>query len=283
MRKGIFAEGICYAMKPPAPEMSRRSFLQRSMALTALALAGQGPLWPSLSRARQPDSMDIAGPENPQIAIIIDDVGYSSSAVRPFFELGIPITFSILPRLRCSVRLAEKAHALGHEVMLHQPMEPHSRSIDPGPGALLLSHQADDLTSIIDANIVSIPFAVGVNNHMGSLFTESKKSTLETLGIFKERNFFFVDSYTSRHSIAFETARELNMTAACRNEFLDIRSERDCVLQQLMKLKKHALRFGKAIGIGHPKPGTVSALRDFGCELKGGALQLTYVSTIMAA
>jgi len=252
------------------------------MALAAFSAMGQGPLLKSLARAFEPDCAAAVLPQDPLIALIIDDVGHSVSAVRPFFELGIPITFSILPHLRFSERLAEKAHAIGHEVMLHQPMEPHSRSIDPGPGALLLSHRPQELITIIDANIMSIPFAVGVNNHMGSRFTESKKNILETLEIFKERNFFFVDSYTSCHSIAFDTARELDMTTACRNEFLDIRSERDFVFLQLVKLKKHALRFGKAIGIGHPKPATVDALRDFVRELKGGPLKPTYVSALVS-
>lgn len=270
-------------MNTSQPEISRRAFLLRSMALTGLSILGQWPVMQSLARTFEAGSAAAVVPEGPQVALIIDDVGYSVSAVQPFLELGIPLTFSILPHLRFSEMLAEKVHGIGHEIMLHQPMEPHSRSVDPGPGALLLRHKPGELAAIIDENIASFPFAVGVNNHMGSRFTESKKKVLETLEIFKERNFFFVDSFTSCHSIAFDTARELNMTTAFRNEFLDIRSERDFIFLQLAKLKKHALRFGRAIGIGHPKPATVIALRDFMSEIQGSPLRLTSVSAIISA
>ena len=87
--------------------------------------------------------------ERPEIAIIIDDVGYNFSRVLPFLELGVPITFSVLPRLAYSTVSAEKVHEEGHEVMLHQPMEPCNPLIDPGPGALYLSQSTKEICGII--------------------------------------------------------------------------------------------------------------------------------------
>ncbi len=69
--------------------------------------------------------------------MIIDDIGYSISRARAFLSLNMPMTFSILPQLRHSNRLADEITGKGHEVMLHQPMEPYCNEIHPGAGSRL--------------------------------------------------------------------------------------------------------------------------------------------------
>ncbi len=265
--------------------LTRRDFLIRS-AFTAGALIAPGLCGKSLSYAAPAGACsDQANVfcSNPKIAIIIDDVGFSSERVRPFMQLDVPITFSVLPHLPCSRSLAEKIHKKGHEIMLHQPMEPHNISIDPGPGALYLAQTSKDMAGIIRKNIESFPYAVGFNNHMGSRFTESRPKMKETLKIFKDQNFFFVDSFTSQHSIGFDTAKTMQMTASFRNEFIDNSLETKYMHSQLQKLKKHALRYGRAIGIGHPRPGTAASLATFLNDLKSSGFSIVYASQIMQA
>ncbi len=240
---------------------SRRDFLIKTAAGAAGSLIGTCPLVSALAQPQIKTSDTV--PAHARLAIIIDDVGYNATRVLPFLELGVPITFSILPRLRYSARLAEKLHSAGHEIMLHQPMEPCNQLIDPGPGALYLSHKADEICTIIEENLSSFPFTAGVNNHMGSRFTESREKTQDALTVFRERSLFFIDSFTSRNSIAFDTARDLDMIAGFRDVFIDNRVDKDYICLQLQKLKKYALNYGYAIGIGHPRPETVSALAEF--------------------
>lgn len=271
-------------MKEHLTKLSRRDLLVKTALLTAGSFLGTSPLLSPLAHAlsKKIDGSPAAPAyKNPKLAIIIDDVGGNAARVEPFLHLGLPITFSILPHLAFSSRLAEKIHASGHEVMLHQPMEALNRLINPGPGALYLSQSMQDMQKIIQKNITSFPYAVGFNNHMGSRFTESRPKMTDTLKIFKERDFFFVDSITSRHSIAFDTARDMNMTAAFRNEFLDNTLERRYVYSQLIKLKNHAQRFGHAVGIGHPRPETVKALKQFLAEIKDSGFSIVYASQIV--
>lgn len=263
--------------------LSRRDFLIKTASLTVGACLGTNLLLKPFAHALGSTENDrkTAPQKNPKIAIIIDDVGFNVTRVQPFLQLGVPITFSVLPHLAYSRMLAEKIHAAGHEIMLHQPMEPHNSFVDPGPGALYLSQSTQDMYKIIEKNIASFPFAVGFNNHMGSRFTESKLKMTETLKIFRDREFFFVDSFTSQHSIGFDTAKDINMTAAFRNEFIDNTWEKQYVYAQLVKLKKHALTFGHAVGIGHPRPATVKALAKFLNDLKGSGFSLVYASQIV--
>ncbi len=260
---------------------SRRDFLNRSLTCaTGAALAAVVPAG-VITQACAAEKRSAEIYNNPFISIIIDDVGYNRSRVMPFLDLNAPITFSILPHLPYSLRLAEQIHTEGHEVMLHQPMEPYDRSIDPGPGALYLQQSRSEHYRIIDKNLGSIPFVVGVNNHMGSRYTESQENIYDALSIIKERKLFFIDSFTSSNSIAFDIARQLEMRAAFRNIFIDNVWDKDYVCNQLAKLKRHARRFGHAVGIGHPRRETIEALRDFFDEVENEGFIFTYASRIV--
>ncbi|MBW1764672.1 MAG: divergent polysaccharide deacetylase family protein [Deltaproteobacteria bacterium] len=100
----------------------------------------------------------------PRLAIIIDDIGFSRSRAELFLQPEIPLTFSILPRLSKSRALAEELHAQGHEIMLHQPMEPSGSIYDPGPGAVYVGDDPEIITGQIRKNIADTPFITGVNN-----------------------------------------------------------------------------------------------------------------------
>src|SRR3972149_9236268 len=54
-----------------------------------------------------------------RIAIVIDDVGYDDKIFRKFTQLGVPVTFSILPGERYSKYIAGEASRLDYEIMLH--------------------------------------------------------------------------------------------------------------------------------------------------------------------
>ena len=199
----------------------------------------------------------------PRIALIIDDIGFSPSRAQRFLDLGLPITFSILPRLRYSNDLALYINKEGHDIMLHQPMEPYNSMIDPGPGALYVGDKKERVAKVLEENISSIPFAAGVNNHMGSRFTECEHEMNQALNVIRKKDLFFIDSLTSSHSIAYRTAKKLHMITAFRNIFLDNSRDESAIIRQLEKLKRHACKYGSAIGIGHPHIETARAMGKF--------------------
>ena len=217
----------------------------------------------------------------PRIALIIDDIGNSRSRARQFLELNVPITFSILPRLRYSCSLAIEIYNEGHELMLHQPMEPYSSHLDPGPGALYVGDESKTISSTIEVNISDVPFAIGVNNHMGSRFTECEDEITETLKVFKKQDLFFIDSLTSNHSKAYKTARKLHMATTRRNVFLDNSRNESAILYQLHNLTKCARKYGHAVGIGHPFRATARAIGDFIKNYKDPDVSLVHISEIL--
>jgi hypothetical protein len=79
----------------------------------------------------------------PLIVIVIDDMGLDKTSSRRVLDLPAPLTVSFLPYARDLPEQARAARSRGHELMLHMPMEPTSRALDPGPNALLTTLEDD--------------------------------------------------------------------------------------------------------------------------------------------
>jgi len=257
--------------------MNRRYFLIKSAFLLASSFFGLSSFSKSFAFYKKTNN----SLSQPLISIIIDDIGYSISRARNFLNLNIPITFSVLPRLTNSYNLAVEIDDKGHEIMLHQPMEPYNSHLDPGPGALYVGYESEKIAGIVEKNISNIPFATGVNNHMGSRFTSCGTEISEALRVIRDRDLFFIDSLTSGRSVAYKTAKKLQMPTACRNIFLDNHLEEKYILRQLHKLQSHAKIHGHAIGIGHPFPETARAIRRFISNPKHSSVSFVHVSDIL--
>jgi len=257
--------------------MNRRDFLLKSTSFLTGSLFGLNGFSKALAFGEQENNSLC----KPRIALIIDDIGFSFYRTRLFLDLKVPVTYSILPRLAHSRDLAYEIHDKGHEIMLHQPMEPLSSHIDPGPGALYVGYGDMRIADIMEENIGNMPFAAGVNNHMGSKFTECPREIKEALKVVRKKDLFFVDSLTSSRSMGYKTAKGLHMPAACRNIFLDNVPDESKILVQLAKLKTHAQKYGRAIGIGHPFPETAAAIGRFLENAEDSGISPVHVSKIL--
>ena len=257
--------------------MKRRDFLINSASFLFGSVFGLH----GLSKAHAAVNHNGGCYSSVMIALIIDDIGFSCRRARDFLDLNVPLTFSILPRLNKSYDLALEIHERGNEVMLHQPMEPTDPTIDPGPGALYVGYEMDKIAEIMAENIFGLPYITGVNNHMGSKFTESGNKIQEFLGIIKEAGFFFIDSLTTGRSQAYHTAKRLQIGTARRNIFLDNRQQESSILHQLSVLKVIARKYGCAIGIGHPFPETARAIGRFVKDLEGSGITLVHASNLI--
>ena len=257
--------------------VTRRDFLIRTALFAAGTCAGTSFLLKPFARALDSEA---AGVTAPRIAFILDDVGFNVERVMPFLELSTPLTYAILPHMLFSRSLAEKIHGRGHEIMLHQPMEPHNSSLNPGPGSLYVSQSKKEMVRILLENLDNFPHAAGFNNHMGSRFTESRPKMQEVLAFFLAREFYFVDSCTSERSVGFATACDMNMMAAHSYEFIDNIRTVSAAYAQFVKLKALALKHGSAVGIGHPWPETAQGLGQFLRELRGSPFKMAYASQI---
>ena len=216
-------------------------------------------------------------PELPKVAIIIDDIGYQYDTGRQLLELPLEFTFSFLPFAPYTKQLEENAYSKGKTVFLHLPLEPQSADFDPGPGALMLADSAEIQKQKLQRCLAEVPHAVGVNNHMGSLYTEDKVAMKRLMVELSNRSLMFVDSYTTAASVGLESAREQGIKSARRHVFLDNKLSKDHICGQLEKLVNIANENGVAIGIGHPHAETLEALTSCGPTYES---EVQYVSIL---
>ncbi len=206
----------------------------------------------------------------PRISLIIDDIGYDRRLAMALFDLEPNITFSVLPWSPFGRSLSRKLNSKGAEIMLHLPMEPvEYPRVNPGPGALLSGMSPDALLDQLRKNLMEVPGAAGVNNHMGSRLTAQADQMNQIFTILKKEKLFFVDSRTSRESKCRASARLLRIPYAQRDVFLDNIQDPAYISGQFAKLIRRAEKHGTAIGIGHPYRATLEALEAELPKLKG--------------
>jgi len=196
-----------------------------------------------------------------RVALVIDDLGRRLEDVSDFADLGVAISYGVLPFESRTPQVVEALHRRQSEILCHLPMEPSSGA-DPGPGALTREMDRRELVRATEWALDAIPGAVGVNNHMGSELTADREVMRTLVEVLGERRLFFLDSRTSSATVAYQTARELGLPAAERQVFLDPESGQETVREQFARLLELARRRGAAIAIGHPHPSTLAVLRE---------------------
>ncbi len=234
--------------------------------------AKQAPIY-EIYPAQEPPRQRVPKPDVPRtrpvVSIIIDDMGYNKVISEKFCRLGAALTFSVFPHSPFKTSIIKTASDHGVEIMLHLPMEPNEYPrVNPGPGALLTTMAPDQLIAQLHRNLDDVPLAKGVNNHMGSRLTGSSYQMNQIFSILKKRQLFFVDSRTTAQTVAWQSARLLQVPFAQRDIFLDHVQERAFVEKQIQALIKTAKQHGEAVGIGHPFEVTYTVLRDMLPEIK---------------
>ena len=197
--------------------------------------------------------------KNAQIAIIIDDIGYRQSDSAALTLPGA-ITFAILPHTPYGKTLALQAYSKRNDVILHIPMEAENGK-KLGPAALTVEMNEESIRHELALAFAEIPFAIGMNNHMGSKLTKLYSPMMWTMRFLKERNLIFVDSVTTSKTKAESVALQLGVPTAHRQIFLDNELSSDYIEQQFMELIDRAQQEQSVVAIAHPHPETIVALK----------------------
>ncbi len=198
--------------------------------------------------------------ELPLVAIVIDDMGYNLDVGRALIASGMNLSFAFLPQRPHTAELLAMAGRYGRDRLLHFPMEPANANVSPGPGAIYLDTPYDEVKAIFRENLSRLPGVLGINNHMGSRYTQNSAAMREFLGLLFGRDLFFLDSFTSANSVGYRLAREMGIRTARRDVFLDNVQDRRKIRAQLVALVRIAGRKGWAIGIGHPHQATFKTI-----------------------
>ena len=232
--------------------------------------------------AKEPVAKPVGGPAG-LVALIVDDMGDSPEFLDELISLRRPLTISVLPHSRYPDQTARTAHAAGLEVLLHLPLESLGNHGTMTAAEGLISAGADpgEIVASFESSLDRVPFAAGVNNHMGSRFTADEALMRPLLEAVKGRGLFFIDSRTTAQTVAYREALSLGVPAAERNVFLDADEDRSLIRSRLLELFQKAHRDGRAIGICHPFPETLAVLKSSFRLLESYNLQAVPVSRLV--
>ncbi len=216
----------------------------------------------------------------PKIAIILDDWGYNTENFDYLETINYPFAISILPAHPYSKNAALIANKNKKLVMLHLPMEP-KRKLPIEKETIMVNMSESEIRFILNKIFSDIQFVAGVNNHQGSLATTDKRTMSIVMKILKEKNIFYIDSLTDSESVAFKTAREINLLTNKRDVFIDNKKEIEYNEGQLNQLKKVAKKKGYAIGIGHDDLVTLQVLQKNMPLLEAEGYEFVYVTELL--
>ncbi|WP_333796078.1 divergent polysaccharide deacetylase family protein [Rheinheimera sp.] len=217
----------------------------------------------------------------PKVAIIIDDIGFQK-ADPLLIKLPYQLTFAVMPFTPQGKEMAELAKAQQKEVMLHMPMEAVAQNHLLGKGALRKPMSKAEVQQALHKALADVPQAVGVNNHMGSLYTSLAEPMLWTMQVMAERQLYFIDSKTTNRSAVGTASSQYQVKSRSRDIFLDNDKSYQALDRQFNQLLKLAKQQGSAIAIGHPYPETYRYLRRNLSRLKAEGIELVPVSQLLA-
>ncbi|EHM10435.1 hypothetical protein TheveDRAFT_1315 [Thermanaerovibrio velox DSM 12556] len=222
---------------------------------------GKGPLADGahLTPPRPAKGVDRSGEPRRWLAIVVDDMGYDVKAARRLASLELPMTWAIIPGAPHASQVARIAESKGIPYLVHVPMK--ALSDGSSKGMVVAPDMApEEIRDRAKAAFDALPGAVGVNNHRGSGATADRPAMEAFLGALKAQRpgWFFLDSRTNPKSVAFSVALEMGLKAFRNRYFIDAVPGGE--ERALMAALSGAYRSGRAVAIGHPRPGTIEVL-----------------------
>lgn len=218
----------------------------------------------------------------PMIALVLDDVGLNRPNSRRAAALPGPLTLAFMTYAEKIDDMLATARRAGHELLVHMPMQPRDTDYNPGPNALIVGLDEEELARRIDWGLSRFEGFVGVNNHMGSLFTTSLPGMGQVMAELKQRGLLYLDSKTAGASVGSGLALRLGVPYAERDVFID-NDHRDkaAIRRQLEALEATARRRGYAVGIGHPHTTTLDVLGGWLADVEQRGFALVPISAVV--
>jgi hypothetical protein len=269
-------------MKEQVVYLYQVSFAKR---LTHVILLNKRLAVPALARTVEPfaaPGIKTRPARTPRLAIIIDDIGYADLVADQLRDLGIPVTGAVIPDAPYARQEAQRLHDYGLEEIIHLPMQPKDpANHHPRDQFVLLDSSDDEIRALLRDAQARVPYARGLNNHMGSLLTSDPQAMRRVLELVREQGLFFVDSKTAPTTVAYALARQMKIRTAQRDVFLDDVQTYEYTSAQVRRLVELARQNGRALAIGHPFPSTLTALRDSLPWLKQQKVEIVFISQLL--
>jgi polysaccharide deacetylase 2 family uncharacterized protein YibQ len=222
-----------------------------------------------------------------RLALIVEEYGSRRDLSRRFGDLPGTFTAALRPNQDNAQAWAKEARQAGMEVILSLPMEPKNYPTrNPGEGAILVDLSGREIRKRVDRALETIGDVPGVKTYMGSLAVEDRDVMRPILEELKKRDLFLIEATHSQFSTVSELAREIEVPIFAVTSISEVdagRGDAGTIGIRFDDLVRRCRAKGYAIGIVHPKAGTLTVLEDRLPRLAREGIVVMGLSEVMKA
>jgi len=201
-----------------------------------------------------------------RLALIIEEYGEDRALSRRFAELPGTFTAAVRSNMENAEAWAKEARQTGMEVILDLPMEPKNYPTrNPGSDAILVDISGREIRKRFEKALNTVGTVKGVKIYMGSLAVEDRDVMRPILEEMAARSLYLVDPTTSEYSVVPELAREMEVPVYEVTSISQVdagRNDEGTIGIRFDDLVRSVRAHGYALGIVHPKEGTLAVLAD---------------------
>jgi len=220
--------------------------------------------------------------DSPVVAIVVGGLGISASGTADAFtKLPAAVTFALTPYGVDLEKMAERARAEEHELLLQIPMEPFDYpDNDPGPQTLLTSLTPEQNIDRLQWLMSRFQGYVGITSFMGARFTASEQSLTPVLREVGRRGLIYVDDGSTARSIASQLAGGQNLPFAKADIVLDTVPTAVEIDRALARLEMRARESGTAVGYATAQPNTIARIAEWAKKVEAQGILLVPVTMV---
>ncbi len=204
----------------------------------------------------------------PTIAIVIGGLGVGAAKTADaIMKLPPAVTLAFTPYGSDPTKLAERARAQRHEILLQVPMEPYDYpDNDPGPQTLLATLGPDQNIDRLYWHMSRLQGYVGIANFMGARFVATEAAMQPVVSEAAKRGLALFDDGAAPRSVAASLATGQAMPFAKGDVAIDAVPTPVDIDNALAKLESLAKERGVAIGTASALPVSIDRI---GAWIKG--------------
>jgi hypothetical protein len=219
----------------------------------------------------------------PVVAIVVGGLGVGAAKTTDaIMKLPAAVTLAFTPYGSDPAKLAERARAQRHEILLQIPMEPFDYpDNDPGPQTLLTTLAPEQNLDRMYWHLSRFQGYAGIANFMGGRFVVSDAVMQPIVREAAKRGLGYLDDGASPRSVAPSLAANQAMPFAKADFSVDAVPTAVEIDRSLAKLENLARERGSAVGIASALPISIERIGAWTKTLESRGILLVPLTTAM--
>ena len=219
----------------------------------------------------------------PVIAIVVGGLGVGAAKTTDaIMKLPPAVTLAFTPYGADPAKLAERARAQRHEILLQVPMEPFDYpDNDPGPQTLLTTLTSEQNIDRLYWHLSRFQGYAGIANFMGERFTATDAVMQPIIREAAKRGLGYLDDGSSPRSAAGSLTAAQSMPFAKADFTIDAVPTSAEIDRTLVKLETLAKERGTAVGVASALPISIERLAAWIKTLDSRGIMLVPLTTAM--